>query len=559
MKVQSTPRCLKLPPFGCVAALCGLLAGVAHGGGPKAKQGGPLTIPAEALGYQPISPLFAAQGGTELTLHFVDETHLLFTFGVRTLMPRLADATPEDQDRNVVAVLLELPSGKVLARTEWRTRDHDKFLWPLGHGRFLLRVRSRLSLLDPLENMTEHGAAEAFQQQEFVTLKRPIGYLSVSPGGDLVGIETIPPRKPALTGGAASAAALASTVPGYKQPPEAREKDGRPPVQILFFRLVQGQTHEGQPRLSIRAAGLIGAPGLIELPATGEGFLEISQDKESKRGWLFDFVTHPGKRTELSGYETSCAPRPVWISRSEFVAFGCSGANDRQELGCFTLQGQQPWLQMLRGTHVSPSIVAAPSAGRLALSRTLVSSMIFEAQQLTPDQLLEQEITVMQAHDGRTLLRVLATPIQRVGQNFDLSGNGSQFAVFRGGNIEVYKLPTLTGKDEKELKSTVEMYPEPNESDVRLNAQPVKVAGGQQEEAPAETKSVAEGRATPTVAAEPVKVDAAGAAQKQEVHVIQNGDAEDAETGRSGPRKAPSLISGDHPRTSDDPPAGKPE
>lgn len=555
VNLPTAPVGQKPPLFSMVAVLCGVLMGVAYAGGAKPNQDGPLTIPASALGYQPMPPLFAAQGGTEFTLHFVDETHLLFTFGVRTLMPRLMDASPEDQDRNVAAVLLELPTGKVIARVQWRTRDHDKFLWPLGHGRFLLRIRSRLTLLDPLENIAEHGAAEAFNQQELMTLKRPIGYISVSPAGDLMGIETILPRRPRLTGGAASAAALAQTIPGYKPEPEPREKDGQAPVQILFFRLVQGQTHEGKPRLSVRGAGLIGAPNLIELPATGEGFLEIAQDKDTKRGWLFNFVTHTGKRTELSGYETSCAPRTFWVSKSEFVAFGCSGANERQELGFFNLGGDEPWVQMLRGTHVSPTIVSAPTAGRLALSRTLVNSTIFDVESITPDLLQGQEITVLQAQDGRTLFKILATPIQRVGQNFDLSANGMQFAVFRGGNIEVYKLPGLTGQDEKRLKAAVDLYPEPSDAEVRLNAQPVKFLR--------ELREVALPEATPpaaseSAASESAKIGAAAAAPQQaNVRFIQNGDGEDSETGKSAPRKAPSLYSGDHPRTSAD--AGEPK
>ena len=574
MKVPSlNPRSWKFVPGGrgrrapiVWVWMAGLLvAGTlpAGAGGPKGATG-PLTIPANALGYQPMPALFSAEGGTEFTLNFVDETHLLFTFGVRTLLSRLPDATPDDQDRNVAAVLLELPTGKVLARTQWRTRDHDKYLWELGHGRFLLRVRSRLTVIDPLENLAEHGPEDAFRQQELASLKRPIGYISVSPAGDLLGIETVPPRKPKLIGGAASAAALAATVPGASAEPEMedRDRDGRPPVQILFFRLVQGQTKEGKPRLSVRSAGIIGAPNLIELPATGEGFLEISQDKQTQRGWLFDFVAHTGKRVELSGYETSCAPRPFWISKSEFVAFGCAGSSDRQEFSYFNLKGDEPWLQMLHGTHVSPSITAAPAAGRLALSRTLLNGTIFDAQELTPDLLQAQEITVMQAYDGRTLLKVQATPIQRAGQNFDLSPDGMQFAVFRGGNLEVYRLPALTGKDEKELKLAEEMAPEPNTAEVKLNAQPVKYTGGHESEAPAEAKSDAEGASTPTAAAPPAEVGTAAAAARQitasastrqpEVHVIQNGDAEAEEPGQRGPRKAPSLYSTDHPKSPDD-------
>ena len=71
-----------------------------------------------------------------LTLHYLDNRHLLFTFGVHRLMERIANDPPDDQDRMVEAVLVEVPSGQVLARTDWRFHDNGQYLWTLATGGF---------------------------------------------------------------------------------------------------------------------------------------------------------------------------------------------------------------------------------------------------------------------------------------------------------------------------------------------------------------------------------------------------------------------------------------
>ena len=89
------------------------------------------------------------------TLHYVDDKHLLVTFVVHRLIPRLRDEPEDDQDRVTDAVLLELPTGKVLARTTWHLHDHGQYLWNLGHGHFLLRIRDTLTTFAPLANLSE--------------------------------------------------------------------------------------------------------------------------------------------------------------------------------------------------------------------------------------------------------------------------------------------------------------------------------------------------------------------------------------------------------------------
>ncbi len=550
---------------------CGLTA-TAFAGTKGKPDERPVLIPLVPLGFTLISPHFVSPMATNFTIHFVDENHLLLTYTARTLLARLPDRQEDDDDRNVAALLLELPSGKVLAKTEWRTRDRDRFLWPLGHGRFLLRVRSRLSVIDPVGNLAAGGPEKAFRQEEFLDLKRPIGYVAISPEKDLLGVETLTPHpkmKAVDADAAALARAMAST--GDAGSPAKVQIVGeprRPAVEIYFFRLKM-ENADGTGRMMAQAAGIVGAPTLINLPATGDGYLDAK--RETAQTWDLDFVSHAGKRMELSAYDTTCPPRTYFVSRSEFVAFGCRGAQDRAELSYFNFRGEEPWLSVLGGQQVSPVVVAAPAAGRFAVSRTLVSSSAFDLESLTNDDLTAQEITVMQNHDGRQLLKVQASPIQRAGQNFDLSPEGMHFAVVRNGNIEVYPLPALTGADKKALEEVRKMDPERNEAPVRLNS----VAVASSEPGP-DGGAAAPAAAPAAAAAVPAKAAASGVTALPGTESSQSAAAASGATtvgqvtsseGQLGDtegasRKKPSLYSSEFPKADGDASAsstGKPQ
>src|SRR5258708_21770741 len=114
-----------------------------------AKPEPPLRIPLENFGFQHLPAQFLLNGSSMLTLHYVDDKHLLFTFVVHRLIPRLPDEPEDDQDRIVEAVLLEISTGRTLARTSWHLHDPAQSLWNLGHGHFLLPVRDTLTTLAP--------------------------------------------------------------------------------------------------------------------------------------------------------------------------------------------------------------------------------------------------------------------------------------------------------------------------------------------------------------------------------------------------------------------------
>jgi hypothetical protein len=511
-----------------VFALAGTGAGVcASGAAPNRPNDPAITLAADQYGYQPLPSRYLAAGLSMLTLNFVDSTHLLFTFHTHGLMPRLPDAAPDDNDRRITAVLIELPSGKEVARTVWRTRDQDQYLWPLSHGRFLLRIRSKLSVLDPLGGLAE---GHAFSEQPFLEFKRRIGYIAISPGGELLSVETLPPR----TQHPDSASAMDA------EPPAETETTEKSAVEVHFYRLsVEGDP--GKPkRLSAAVAGILLTRTMIHVPATAEGFVDITQD--GSNGYLFDFLTHTGKRTELAGYATTCVPRSYFVSRSEFVAFGCQ-LQDKVILSEFDLRGQQPWVQVLNGAHITPTIISAPDAGRFVLSRILVNGTYIDMENLQPDELSSQELTVMQNHDGRLLLKTQASPIQRAGQNFDLAEDGLSFATVQttqvtkygettqDTKIVVYHLPALTPADQKELKVAAAAAPEKNDAVIRLFGSPQKNTAAQ-------STAVTVRADTTTVA--PAAATAVAPADPQPATGDPSPDA---------PRKPPSLYDPDHPKT----------
>ena len=397
---------------------CALVAALLLAAMPAFAARGPVPeqrIALEPLGYQPPSSNVRLAADSMMSLHYVDESHLLFTYNARGLMKRLPDSRPEDEDRTIAAVLLELPSGKVVARTAWRIHDSEPFLWDLGVGRFLLRSRDTLTTFSPLAA----GGREAFAQRPFATSDTPIRHVIVSQDKGVVILETMTP------------------------PPEASHMStvaaDEAPVSINFLRL----SPPGVP-VAGWVAGGVRAKNLVDFsPLASTGFIQSTNEAPNR--WLFDYKGYTGKMAQLAGFETSCDPLPMWVSGSEFVTFGCRGSQERADLAGFNMKGEEMWQMNFGERQGFPEIVAAPAAGRFAVSRALTFSI---AGAVIWSQVTVQEVRVIQSYNGKQLLRVECSPVGHMGQNFSLSPDGMALALLHDG-IEIYRLPTLVAEDRK--------------------------------------------------------------------------------------------------------------
>lgn len=309
-------------------------------------------IPLDSLGFQHQTEQFLLAGSSMLTLHYVDHQHLLLTFVVHRLMERIANDPPDDEDRTVEAVLLELPSGRVLARTDWRLHDTGPYLWNLGHGRFMLRVRDTLTIFAPMVNL---ASGEPFRQRPFLTTKRLIGAVLLSPEDDLLIVETAE-RKPRV-----QTIPAPSFGPASKSTSGSLGESGDPnPVTLTFYRLLMPERNEED--LKAAFAGAARSTDFGILPATGAGHMAVVD--QGQLHWAFDFHSYQGEVKELSAFDSSCRPVPQFVNNSEFVSLGCHGGSNPHVIGGFNLHGDEMWEQNLFGDFVSPSFAFAPSSGR---------------------------------------------------------------------------------------------------------------------------------------------------------------------------------------------------
>jgi hypothetical protein len=442
-------RCLSV--LGSLLLLAAIPGHAARGPEP------PLRIPLENLGFQPQSTQFLLAGSSMLTLHYVDDQHLLLTFSARHLLKRLPDEPEDDQDRNIDAVLLEVPSGRILARTTWRMHDHGQYLWALGHGHFLLRVRDTLTIFAPMANLS---TGEPFAESPFlVAVDRRIAAILLSPEADLLTIETVkrtppaPKPKPNLFG------------PHLPASSQLQERTG---VQINFYRLhlTGGPTPEIKPA----NAGAVVAQRTGGIPATTAGYLAVVDQGHSH--YAFDFHSFSGKVDELSPFDSTCAPAPLFVSHSEFIAFGCRNGHTLQSFAGFNMRGQEMWEQGLFGDFISPSLAYAPSSGRFAFSRILLRSSALPDQPISADDVGAQSVVVYQTDSGKQLLHVECSPVERAGQNFTLSPDGLSLALIHADAIEIYRLPPLTSKDEVAIKLAQTSAPAESDLPVRFADRP---------------------------------------------------------------------------------------
>ncbi len=427
----------------------------------------PLRIPLENFGFQPLSAQFLLNGSSMLTLQYVDDKHLLLTFVTHRLIPRLPDEPEDDHDRIVDAILLEIPSGHILARTSWHLHDHAQYLWNLGHGHFLLRVRDTLTTFAPLANLT---TSEPFAQHPFLSPDgRRFAALLLSPDADLLIVETVrhtppePRRKTPLFG---------------PTPPPDPKLEERNPVQINFYRLHSAD--DGGP-VSVSFAGAVQSRNAGDIPATTAGYLTLVD--QGHQHWAFDFHSYAGKLNELSPFDSTCSPAPIFVSHSEFVAFGCRTTQTRQLIGGFNMRGEEMWEQGLFGDYTAPTLAYAPAGGRFALSRILLRNSAIADQPISSDEVSAQTVVVYQTDSGKQLLHVDCSPIERAGQNFALSPNGLGLAVVHADAIEIYNLPPLTDKDAAALKLAQASAPPENNLPVHFSAQATSSSDGNSDSA----------------------------------------------------------------------------
>ena len=122
----------------------------------KPSQPPAFSIPVEPLGFSAPGPLYLGLHNSFVSLDFLDENRLLFTFRVPGLIHRMrGSAKPRSDARQIRAVVLTLPAGTVTAEALWTVHDRSRYLWMLTMAAFCCATGSCSS------SGRRHAGAEA--------------------------------------------------------------------------------------------------------------------------------------------------------------------------------------------------------------------------------------------------------------------------------------------------------------------------------------------------------------------------------------------------------------
>jgi hypothetical protein len=382
-------------------------------------------IPVEPLGFRPPSRFYLTYRVPSATLDFVDDTHLLFTFHESLLMHREAHDPDDDEDQTIAAVLLELPSGKVVERTQWRLHDRGRYLWPMGHGRFLERERNTLYLLDkPPDAHFLTGRTPYFQSD-----------------GELVSVEVSPDLSRLLLEYREAAEAQQGSVETASSPaptlgaPTLGDIPVRRPHKVRLL-VIDAQAGDPDANKVVKTAIL---PQALTLPLLGPGYLEVEQ--AGGRRWKIRMTPFGGESRTMAEVTSLCQPLLTAISPNVFLAQLCIPNTDDHLMQAYDTDGHKLWEQQWQSRYVWGSFAFDENGSRFAYESIQLDHPIATLDPVDEESMTGQPVGVYDVADGKLRLVSGADPILSAGQNFALSSDGERFAVLRDGAIEVYKLP----------------------------------------------------------------------------------------------------------------------
>ena len=362
-------------------------------------------IPVAPLGFSSPGAINLGLRNSVVSLDFLDENRLLFTFRVPGLVHRDAweGGAGVYEERQIRAVVLSLPAGTVEAEALWTVHDRARYLWALSGGRFLLRDRNNLEMGDA-----------TLELKPFLRFPGPLLWLEMDPAQQFL-----------VTNSREPAAANQATRNEYGQ-----KHDGESDLEVRILRRDSGQVMLGSRALST-----------VHLPINSDGYLESLRGMGGE--WLLNLKYFSGGSRILGQVESSCPPLFDFLSQREVLVTACTplGAG---KLVAMTTEGRRLWDAETSAATVWPLVVRSPDGSRLAREVLAVSHPVSAGSTINQGDIKGQLVEVLDAADGKVVLQTAASPILDAGGNVAISPSGRRVAVLNSGAIQVFELPAPT-------------------------------------------------------------------------------------------------------------------
>lgn len=370
------------------------------------------SIPVEPLGFFPPGAIYQGQRDSLVSLDFIDEDHLLFTFHAPGLIRREGNPAVTGE-RQIRAVVLTLPDGAVMAEGLWTLHDRGRYLWMLDDGHFLLRDQNDLKLGD-----------SSLEIMPLFHFRGPLLWVEMDPTQDLLVTES---REPA------DVKAKSGDVPS---PPSASaqitvdgDSDARPDIVLRIMRRLTGQV-----MLFSRTRKT------VHLPINSEGYVEILRGRGQE--WVLNLNYFRGGNRIIGKIDSICAPSVEFISDPEVLVTTCNPDNSRWMVAMST-DGKRLWNANKPPTQIWPRLIMAPNGLRVARETLQSTHEVNTFSPISFDDIKGQLVEVYDATSGKTELTAPASPILDGGGNVAISPSARRIAILDGGAIQIYELPEV--------------------------------------------------------------------------------------------------------------------
>ena len=379
---------------------------------PRASQAAAFSIPVEPLGFFAPGAIYQGQRDSMVSLDFLDEDHLLFTFHAPGLIRREGKPAASNE-RQIRALVVQLPSGAVAAEATWTVHDRDRYLWMLADGHFLFRDQADLKLGD-----------ESLEPGPLFHFRGPLQWVEMDPTQELLVTESKEPVDVKVKPGDVQSPPTASTQITVDEEPTNANPD-------IVLRIMRRLTGEVMMVSRTRQT--------VHLAINSEGYVETLRGKGHE--WILNLNYFRGGNRIIGKIDSMCAPSVEFVSDPEAVVTTCNPDGSRWMVAMST-NGKRLWNAEKPATQIWPRLVMAPNGLRVARETLLATHEVNTFAPLSFDDVKGQLVEVYDAAAGTVELTAEASPILDGGGNVAISPSARRVAVLDAGAIQVYELPS---------------------------------------------------------------------------------------------------------------------